>query len=159
MSQISIIRETNVIRGIVVASLVTLVSYVIISIIWNYEFVGFYLLADIEFALGTIFGVITTLNKRQEDQRILLTGAIVGVIGGVLASALIGFYQMIIIAIVYAPDMYVFIFYFGTHLISGIVIGLIGGALSGTYYMYKEVKGESKEEETEDDFFADLMEK
>lgn len=159
MIQISILRERNVSRGIIISALITLVSYIIISIIWRFEFVGFYLYADIEFVLGTLFGGIIALNKRQEDQSILTTGAIVGVVGGILSAVLIGLYQMIIFAIVYAPDIYIFIFYFGTHVISGIVIGLIVGALTGTYYMYQEVKGESEEEEDEDDFFDDLIEK
>ncbi len=159
MIKLSILREWNVSRGYISSAIVTLVSYIIISLIWNFQFVGFYLYADVEFGLGTVVGVIIALNNRQEDQSIMATGAIVGIVGGILSSALIGLYQMIIVAIAFAPEIYVFIFYFGTHVVSGIVIGLVGGALTGTYYMYKEIKGESKKEDEEDDFFKDLIEK
>lgn len=152
MIQFSILKEWNVIRGYLISAIITLVSYIIIVGFFFYG--GTILYADIEFVLGTIFGVIFTLNNRQEDQSIMATGAIVGIVGGIISSALIGLYQMIL-----APHIFVFVYYFGTHIISGIAIGLIGGAFIATYYMYKEIKGESKEEDEEDDFFKDLIEK
>jgi hypothetical protein len=72
---------------------------------------------------------------------------------------MIGLYQMIIFAIPYGLDIFIFVFYFLTRIISGVVIGLIGGALIGTYYMYKELKGESTEDETVDDFLDGLKKK
>ncbi len=160
MIQISIIRERNVRRGIIISSSVTVGSYIIISfisIIVGFEFAGFFLYADIQFALGTIFGVIITLNNRQQDQSILKSGVIVGITGGILSSVFIGLYQMILNAILIAPNIYFFIYYFATHIISGIVIGLIIGAIISTYYMYKETKGESEKETLDDDFFDDLI--
>ena len=159
MIQISILRSRNVSRGITISSIITIVSYIIISIIWRAEFVGFYLYNETEFALGTIVGAIIALNNREENQSILSTGAIVGAVGGVLSSAMIGLYQMIIFAIPYGLDIFIFVFYFLTRIISGVVIGLIGGALIGTYYMYKELKGESTEDETVDDFLDGLKKK
>ena len=150
MIQFSILREWNVSRGYLISAIITLVSYIII---FNY-YGGYLLYADIEFGLGTIFGVIYTLSNRQEDQSIMATGAIVGIAGGIISSALIGLFQMIL-----APNIIVFVYFFGTHIISGIAIGLVGGALTATYYMYKEIKSESKEEDEEDDFFKDLIEK
>ncbi|MHA1985595.1 MAG: hypothetical protein ACW98D_03050 [Promethearchaeota archaeon] len=136
--------------------IVTLVAYILISIIFRAEFVGFYLYNETEFVLGTIIGGIIALNNRQENQSILSTGAIVGAAGGVLSSVLIGFYQMIILAIPFGLDIFIFVFYFLTRVISGIVIGLIVGALTGTFYMYKELKGESNEDETVDDLLDGL---
>ena len=125
----------------------------------GFIFAGFYLFADIEFALGTIFGVIITLNNRQEDQSILKTGVIVGITGGIVSSAFIGLYEMILLAILGGPNIGIFLLYFGVSIVTGIVVGLLGGALISTYYMYKEVKGESEEETADDDFYDDLIEK
>jgi Na+/proline symporter len=158
--QISIIRERNVSRGIIISSVVTVGSYIIISIISiivGFEFAGFYLFADIQFAFGTIFGVIITLNNRLQHQSILKSGVIVGITGGILSSVLIGLYEMIIKTILYGPDIRFFIYYFGIHIISGIVVGLIGGAFIGSYYMYKETKKDSEKETLDDDFFDDLI--
>jgi Na+/proline symporter len=160
--QISIIRERNVRRGIIISSLVTVGSYIIvsfISIIVGFIFTGFYLFADIQFALGTIFGVIITLNNRQQHQGMLISGVITGVIGGIISSVLIGLYQMILIAFFYGPSITIFLLYLGLSLISGIVIGLIGGAIIATYYTYREIKRESEEETLDDDFFDDLIKK
>ncbi|MHA2181635.1 MAG: hypothetical protein ACXAAH_09455 [Promethearchaeota archaeon] len=107
--------------------------------------------------MGTIAGVIFTLSKREEDQAILKTGVITGAIGGVSSSIFISFYQMFLVAVVYVPNITVFFLYLGLSLVSGIVIGLIGGALISTYFTYKEMKGESKEEDLiRDDFYDDL---
>lgn len=162
MIQISIIREWNVIRGITISTSITVGSYItisIISIIGGFIFDGLYLFADIQFALGTIFGVIITLKNRQQEHSIIKSGAIVGITGGILSSVFIGLYQMILLAIFYFPDISIFFIYFGVSVISGIAIGLIGGALIGSYYMYKEMKGEREDEHLEDDFFDDLIEK
>ena len=136
--------------------LITLVIYIIISIT-GLAFTGFYLFADIEFALGTIFGVIIALNNKQEDQSILGSSVIVGIAGGILSSVFLGLYEMILFGIFFALNITVFILFFGVSVISGIVIGLIGGALIGSYYMYKELKGESEEEPVDDDFYDDLL--
>ena len=156
MIQISILRERNIRRGILISVLITLVTYIIISIT-GLGFNGFYLFADIEFALGTIFGVIIALNNKQEDQSILGSGVIVGIAGGILSSVFLGLYEMILFGFLFALNISVFILFFGVSVISGIVIGLIGGALIGSYYMYKELKGESEEETVDDDFYDDLI--
>ena len=85
MIKFSILSEWNVSRGYIISAIVTLVSYIIISIIWKFQFAGFYLYADVEFGLGTVFGVIIALKNRQEDQSILATGAIVGIVVGILS--------------------------------------------------------------------------
>ena len=123
----------------------------------GFSFSGFYLFADFEFALGTIFGVIFALNKRQEDQPILKSGVYTGLIGGILSSILIGLYEMIYLAIISGPNIWNFILFLLLSIVSGIVIGLIGGALISTYYTYKDMKVETEEETLDDDFFDDLI--
>ncbi len=125
----------------------------------GFIFTGFYLFADIQFVLGTIFGVIITLNNRQQDQALVISGVITGIIGGIISSVFISLYQMILYAIFYGPSISIFLLYLGLSLISGIVIGLIGGAIIATYYTYREMKGESEEETLDDDFFDDLIKK
>ncbi|MHA2280796.1 MAG: hypothetical protein ACXAC5_08080 [Promethearchaeota archaeon] len=151
------------IRGITISVLITSASYIIVSIISimvGFDFSGLYLFADIHFVLGTIVGVIITLNNREEHHSILKSGAFTGVIGGILSAFIISFYEMILIAILIVPDITIFMIFLGLSLISGIVIGLIGGSLIATYYTYKEMKGETREEETlDDDFYDDLIEK
>ena len=164
MIQISILRERNIYRGVVFSSLLTIGTYITISIIsiivgFNHYLIKIYLFADIYFALGTIFGVVITLKNRQEDQSLFKIGVISGLGGGILSSIFIGFYEMILWAIFYILDIFVFLFFFGTSIITGIVIGLLGGALIATYYMYKELKGEAKEDETVDDFLDGLKKK
>ena len=160
MVQISIIRERNISWGITISTLITLGSYITISIIsinMGFSFSGFYLFADIEFALGTIFGVIFALNKRQEDQPILKSGVYTGLIGGILSSILISLYEMIYLAIISGPNIWNFILFLLLSIVSGIVIGLIGGALISTYYTYKDMKVKTEEETLDDDFFDDLI--
>ena len=162
MIQISILRERNIKLGVLFSCLVTVGSYIIvsiISIIVGFIWAGIYLFADIHFALGTIFGVIITLNNKPEHQKMLKSGVITSVGGGVLSSAFISLYQMILLAILYGPNIAIFFIYFGVSIISGIVIGLIGGALIATYYTYRELKGEIEEETIEDDFYDDLIKK
>lgn len=55
-----------------------------------------------------------------------------------------------------------FFYILGIFLLSGVAIGLLTGALIGTYYMYKEMKEDTKVEKDDhldDDFFNDLIEK
>jgi hypothetical protein len=126
-----------------------------------FSFSGLYLFGDIYYALGTIFGVIVTLNNRGEDERILRNAAFTGVFGGIFSSVFISIYEMILGAIYFGPNITIFFLFLGVSIISGIVIGLIGGALIGTYYLYREMKGEviDKEETLDDDFFDDLVDK
>ncbi len=125
----------------------------------RFGFAGFYLFADINFVLGTIFGVVITLNNRLEHQSILKSGVIVGLAGGLLSSFFISLYEMIISAIFFSPNVAIFFFFLGLSLITGIVVGLIGGALIGTYYTYRDLKNVSEEETIDDDFFDDLIKK
>lgn len=150
------------IRAITISSLITSGSYItisIISMIVGFTFGGIYLFGDIYFLLGTIFGVVNILNNREEHQSILKSGVFTGVIGGIFSSFFISLYQMILIAILIGPNITIFIVYFGLSIISAIVIGLIGGALIGTYYTYRDLKKVSEEETVDDDFYDDLIKK
>ncbi|MHA2036796.1 MAG: hypothetical protein ACW98X_10205 [Promethearchaeota archaeon] len=160
MVQISIIIERNLRNGFILFSLIAFGSYIIIDLTIGSFFAGFFLFSDVEFVLGTVFGVIYATHNRQEHQSYLKIGALTGAIGGIISSVLIGLYEFIFIAIIFGPDMGIFFFFLGISLISGIVIGLIGGALIATYYNYKELKGETKEDDSlKDDFFDDLIKK
>lgn len=61
--------------------------------------------------------------------------------------------------ILFGLNILALLLYLVNLLISVLVIGIIGGALIGTYFMYKEVKGESEEETLDDDFYDDLIKK
>jgi len=158
--QISFFLEENVKWGIAISALVTFASYVTvfsISMAVDFIYTGVYIFADLEFLMGTIFGVIFTLRNREPHQAYVKYGIIVAVVGGTISSVLIGLYHLILLAVFFGPI--IFFLYFGASIISGIVIGIIGGAFIGTYYSYKEVKRESDKEKMEDDFYDDLVEK
>lgn len=159
----SILGDRNIRIGIAISVLGTVVSYIIVSIIASiggFIFAGFYLYADIEFVIGTILGVGIGLNNYQQDKSILKSGVILGIIGSILSSIFIGFYHLILIAIIFSVlDFSFFLLYFGVSVISGIVIGLLGGALIATYYTYKQEKRRSEQDDSEDDFFDDLIKK
>lgn len=150
-------REQNIYAGITISVLITVISYIIISVIsmlvgFNI-YSGYLLFADLEFVLGTLFGVIFFLKNRRPDQSILKYGIVVGIVGGIVSSFFISLYQWILLFY-----FSVFIAYLVAHLISGVFVGLLIGAILSGYYMYKEVKGERKEEYYDDEFFKDLIE-
>ncbi|MEE9379680.1 MAG: hypothetical protein V3V33_16770 [Candidatus Lokiarchaeia archaeon] len=147
-------REKNVYTGIVISVLVSVVSYIIISIIslavGVVVYRGYFLFADLEYLLGTVFGVIFFLKNRREDQSILKFGIIVGIVGAIISSIFISLYQWILLFY-----FYYFLVYLAYSLISGVFIGLLFGAILSAYFMYKEVKGEKY---IDDDFYKDLIE-
>jgi hypothetical protein len=150
-------REQNIYAGIIISALVSTLSYIIISIISIAigvpVYTGYFLFADLEFLLGTIFGEIFFLKNRREEQSYLKFGIIVGVVGGIIASIFISLYQWILLFY-----FAYFVAYLVNTLISGIFIGLLIGAILSAYFMYKEVKGERKDEYYGDEFFKDLIE-
>ncbi|TKJ20730.1 MAG: hypothetical protein CEE43_11745 [Promethearchaeota archaeon Loki_b32] len=151
-------REQNIYAGITISVLITVISYIIISLIslsvgFAILFLRFFLFADPEYILGTLFGVIFFLKNRRPDQSILKYGVVVGIVGGIISSFFISLYQWILLFY-----FSVFIAYLVTTLITGVFIGLLIGAILSAYFMYKEVKGEGKEEYYDDEFFKDLIE-
>ena len=161
---ISIIREKNVKWGVWISALITTISYVIISIIsmivGEIFYSGVVLFADLEFLLGSIFGVLIFSKNREEHQDFLKYGIIVGILGGVLACVFISLYQTILIMITIGGHVIVFFLYVGFTFISGAVIGLLTGTFIALYYSYKDVKGDKVGEEHFDDkFFDDLIDK
>lgn len=150
-------REQNIYAGITISVLITVISYIIISVIsmlvgFNI-YPGFFLFADLEFVLGTLFGVIFFLKNRRPDQSILKYGIVVGIVGGIISSIFISLYMWILFFY-----FSFFIAYLVNTLITGIVIGLLIGVILNFYFMYKEAKGEDKEEYYGDEFFKDLIE-
>lgn len=150
-------REPNIYAGITISVLITVISYIIISIISlsvGFDiYPGYFLFADLEYTLGTLFGVIFFLKNRRPDQSILKYGIVVGIVGGIISSFFISLYMWILLFY-----FSFFVAYLVTTLITGIFIGLLIGAILSAYFMYKEVKGEGKEEYYDDEFFKDLIE-
>ena len=152
-------REKNVYTGIVISVLISVVSYIIIWIIslavGFAVYRGYFLLDDLEYFLGSVFGINFFLKNRREDQSILKFGIIVGIVGGIISSIFISLYQWILLFY-----FYYFLVYLGSTLISGVIIGLLVGAILSAYFRYKEVNGEKKEDEKyiDDDFYKDLIE-
>jgi hypothetical protein len=119
---------------------------------------GLFALADVHFAFGSVLGVVYVLKTRERDQSILKTGIVTGVIGGFFSSFFISLYYPILF-IQFLDYASLFFYFFGYILISGIVIGLLAGALISAYFMYKDARQEGKieEEDTSDDFFDELI--
>jgi len=161
---INIIGEENVKWGILISAIITTTFYVIISIIsmviGTLIFIGFYLVADLEFLVGSIFGVVNFFKNREPNQDFFKYGIIVGIFGGILSCVFISIYQTMLVLITVSGPVTVFFFYFILTIISGAVIGLLTGALIAVYYMYKDMKGDKVEKEHfDDDFFKDLIDK
>ncbi len=147
-------RERNIEAGIVLFALCSLIIY----IPTGYVYPGVILFADFQLLIGAIIGLRFTLKNQKPEQETLKTGVIAGVGGGALSAIFIGFYEWIILSILeglYLVALFSFIFYI---LISGVVIGLIMGALMSTFYMYKEIKRPDEDKHIDEDFFKDLIE-
>jgi hypothetical protein len=151
-------KYQNVIRGVIISGVATFIAYLVTSIIsfivGYFIYTGFILLFDLQFLIGTIFGVIYFIKTRRTDQSILAYGVIVGVCGGILAAFFIGIYQWIILL-----DPAYFIQYFLGSLITGALGCFLIAVIICVLYMYREVKKETREEEYDkEDFFKDLVE-
>ncbi|MFW9969677.1 MAG: hypothetical protein ACFFDF_05710 [Candidatus Odinarchaeota archaeon] len=150
-------KYRNVFRGIIVSGVITFVAYLITSIIsfvvGYFVLPGLFLFADLQFLLGSFFGVLYFMKMRRRDQSILLYGIVVGVVGGIVGAFFIAIYQWILlINIIY------FAIYFFPSLISGAFMGFLVGVLISVYYMYKQVKEETPERKADEEFFKDLIE-
>lgn len=153
MSEVA--KYKNIFRGITISVVVTVIAYLIISIIsiiGDFIFSGFFLFADLQFLFGTVFGVVYFIKTRQPDQSILKYGVIVGIVGGVISSFFISLYQSILLF-----NAYYFFIYLLPCLISGVFVGFLIGVIISVYFMYKEVKEERPEKHYDDEFFKDLI--
>jgi len=122
---------------------------------------GVVLFADLEFLLGSIFGIVNFFKNREPHQEFIKYGIIVGISGGILACVFISLYQTILVMItVVGGHIFVFFLYLGYTFLSGAVIGLLTGTFLALYYSYKDEKGDTEEKELLDDkFFNDLIDK
>ncbi len=165
MSYISIVKERNVKWGISISTIITCALYIIISVIsiisGKLIFYGTFLFADLQFLVGSVIGVIYTFRNGRPDLPFLKYGIIVGILGGVLSSVFISLYQTVILSITSEANIIIFVLYLGFTLVSGVVVGLLTGAILGTVYLYKDMKGDGdvKDEHFNDDFFNDLIDK
>lgn len=149
-------KYKNIFRGITISVVVTVIAYIIISIIsvivLGFIWPGFFLFADLQFSLGTVFGVYYFIKTRQPDQSILKYGVIIGIVGGMISAFFISLYQILLL------DSSYFLGYLLGGLISGVFVGFLIGVIICVYFMYKEVKEERPEKHYDDDFFKDLIE-
>lgn len=123
---------------------------------------GAFLYADLQFLLGSIPGIVYTLRRCQSDQSFLKYGITVGVLGGIFSSVINSIYELFLLLLRGVVTILALFFVLGIFLVSGVVIGLLTGALLGTFYVYKEMKTESKvetDDKVDDDFYADLIDK
>ena len=148
-------KENNLNTGITIFVSITFVAY--ISTILYYP--GYFLYADLQFLFGAILGGIFTLKYRKPEQSILKYGIFTGIGGGFLSSVFITLYQAVFIFVGSGVNIGYFLIILGFVSLSGIVIGVIAGALLGAYYMYKDMRGENEEEGIDDDFYKELSEK
>jgi len=158
------IQEKNVKRSILFSALITTIFYVIKSIvsiiIGTLILPGFFLFADLEFAVGSVFGIIYFFKIREPHQDLLKYGVIVGIFGGILSCIFISVYQTIVVMVTVNGPITVFFLYLGFTFLSGAVIGLLTGALISVIYVYKDMKGDKVEKEHfDDEFFKDLIDK
>jgi len=158
------IQEKNVKRSILFSALITTIFYITKSIIsfgiGTLILPGFFLFADLEFLVGSVFGIIYFFRIREPHQDMLKYGVIVGIFGGILSCVFISIYQTIVGMVVAGDPVTVFFLYLGFTFLSGAVIGLLTGALISVIYVYKDMKGVKVEKEHfDDEFFKDLIDK
>jgi uncharacterized membrane protein YeiH len=148
-------REKNIQAGIIIFSLFSFIIY-ISTRIW---YAGYLLFADLHLVIGSIIGVRFTLKNQKEEQATLKTGVITGIGGGVLATLFMSVYEWIGFSLVEGFNPFALFIFFGYYVISGVVIGLLMGAIVSTYFMYTEVKRPDEvDKHIDDDFFKDLIE-
>ncbi|KKL78880.1 hypothetical protein LCGC14_2020440 [marine sediment metagenome] len=150
--------EKNLNTGISIFVLVTFIFYILTNFFYP-EYSGFYGYADIQFLFGAILGGIFTLKYRKPEQSILKYGIFTGLGGGFMSSVFISLYITVPVFIMTGPNIIFYLLWLVYISLSGIVIGVITGALLGAYYMYKEMRGENEEEGIDDDFYKHLAEK
>ncbi len=148
-------RERNIEAGIVLSALCSLIIY----IPTRFFIVRLILYADIQLLIGAIIGLRFTLKNQEPETETLKTGVITGISGGALSAVFIAFYDWILLSILEGQVIILALVWFILYiLISGVVIGLIMGALLSTFFMYKEVKRPDEDKHIDEDFFKDLME-
>ena len=148
-------RERNIEAGIILFSIFSFFIYISTRIFYA----GYILFADLHLLVGSIIGIRFTLKNQKEEQTTLKTGVITGLGGGVLATLLMSIFEWIIFSLVEEFNPFALLIFFGYYVISGVVIGLLMGAIVSTYFMYIEVKRpEEVDKHIDEDFFKDLIE-
>ena len=142
-------KENNLTSGIIIFILIT---FILIAV--NPYWYGIYMYRDLEFLAGALIGVIFALKNRKSGQSSIKFGIIVGIVGGLLAALVSGFYLVLFFRI----GIYWLFIYVGFLSTTGLVLGLMIGVLVGWYYMTKDAR-EKEDDTTSDDFFQDLIEK
>ncbi len=144
-------QERNVKLGLSFNVIVSAIAY----LTTHTFFVRLYLIYDLQFLIGTVIGVFYALRNRSKNQKILSCGIIVGIFGGIMSAFLISLLDTLI----YYPNIVFFLVWFLNVVLTGIPVGLLGGALISAYYMYLDMKREKDDEDMySDDFYKDLIE-
>ncbi|MFX0008148.1 MAG: hypothetical protein ACFFAV_15675 [Candidatus Hermodarchaeota archaeon] len=151
------IKYQNLSRGIIISALITYIVYLIISIasilVGFVLFRGFFLFADVQFAIGNIVGNIYFIRNKRPEESFLKNCVTIGIVGGILSALFISVYQWILFL-----SIDFFFLYLVNGLISGFFVGLLVGVIISVYAMYKIAKSESPEDKEVDEFFKDLVE-
>ncbi|MFX0040561.1 MAG: hypothetical protein ACFFCY_08890 [Promethearchaeota archaeon] len=145
-------KERNVQIGLLIITIATFILYST-----TVYFVSvFFLYGGLQFIIGILIGEIYTLRNRSPNQTFLKCGIIVGISGGILSSFAIS----ILHTVLGRWSFIDFLIFFGYILITGVVMGLIIGGIMSSFYMYREMKGDTYEGEKQydEDFYKDLVE-
>lgn len=144
-------------RNVQIGFLLIVIPTFIVYITTIQLFAGFFLFSDIQFIIGVLIGEIYALKNLTSDQTYLKCGIIVGVFGGVLAAFAVSIWD----TVYYFLNFIGFLVVFGNFIITGAIIGLIIGGIMGSFFMYREMKEDTYEEEKrtiDEDFYKDLIE-
>ncbi len=151
--KISFLKDIQV--GVLFSILITFFFYITFVRL----FPGFFVFADIYFALGSIIGVVYVSKTLKGDKPTLKYGVSTGLIGGFLSSFFISLYEWAIYSVTWGWFISIFFSVLLYLVVSGLVIGLLVGALTSAYFMYKEAKLEGRGDDyTGDSLFKDLTE-
>jgi hypothetical protein len=119
-------------------------------------FAGFFAIADIYFVIGSVVGVLYVSKSLKEEKPTIKYGAATGLISSFLSSFFVSLYWWALISVNFGWDAAVFLILL-IRFIPALIIGTIAGALTSIYFVYKDAKMESREEEyVGDSLFSNL---
>jgi len=126
-------KERNVITGLLMYVVLTFIIYLIIPLIIVFP-------GDVALVLGGIFSLIFTLYNRKEHQSSFKLGIFIGLLGAILSTFPISFYQWIVLNIAYGFNLLNLWALLSFFWVVAAIIGLILGLIFGYAYSLIEVK-------------------
>jgi len=134
--------------------------YVVIAFL-IYLVVPFYIVfpGDVALVLAGIFSLIFTLYNRKEHQSSLKLGINIGLLGAILASIPISFFQWIVLNIALGFNLLRLLTLLLTFWIVAAIIGLILGVIFGYAYTFVEAKPKKVKIDSKysDEYLEDLL--